>query len=81
VIETFDGTSDALVCGRIVEITLDVRQLLHELVEDILVELLTSPDDGLTSPLHQLVHRPVVNRHTDYRACQKTTLLQSVQRA
>jgi hypothetical protein len=39
VIETFDGISDALIGGRITEITLDVRQLLHELVEDILIDL------------------------------------------
>jgi hypothetical protein len=81
VIEAFDGSSDALICGRITEITLNVGQLLDELVEGVLVERLTSPDDGLAGALHQLVPRPVVDRHSDDRAGEKTTLLQSIQRA
>jgi hypothetical protein len=78
VIETFDGISDALVGGGIIEITLDVRQLLHELVEDILIKLFTSCRNGLASALYELVYRPVVNRHAYNGARKKATLLQSV---
>jgi hypothetical protein len=70
-----DRLTHALVGGRVAEVALHVGKPRREPLEDLLIELLAGGDDGLPRALDELVHRPVVHRHTDDRERKQFALL------
>ena len=62
------------------EVPLDVRESRRETREDLLVEFLAGPYDGLARALDELLHRPVVHSDSDDRAIQQASLLEPVER-
>ena len=75
-----DRLPDPTIRRVLPEVALDVRKALRETLEHTLVELLAGTYDRVAGALHELVDRPVVDRHADDRAVEQATLLEAVER-
>ena len=78
---TLDRVGDPRIGRGIAEVALHIGQSSRKTVEDGGIDRLPGAFDRLAGPLHQLVHRPVVDRDSDDRALQQPTPLEPVQRS
>jgi hypothetical protein len=75
-----DRLADARVHACIGEVALDIREPGRQPLEHVFIELLARADDRLTGALDELLHRPVVERHSDDRAVQQAPPFEPVER-
>ncbi len=72
---------DAAVGRGVAKIAADIAQSRGEPRKDLLVERLAGRRDRLAGAVHELFHRPVVDRDTKHRDVQQRPALEPVQRA